>query len=435
MTFKKKILTSLFALLLTISIPICALKWLKKSPQPHLTIIGSFTSGDGSGRYSAEIIHVLKNALPLGFKANGPVQPEDATKGINSIFKNKKSPLGKVILYQDSLGQGGMSFKKHIKGLKNLSQIRIAYSVFESSRIPPEWALVLNYYFDAVAVPDPFLVDVYKNSGVIIPIFVLPYPVNLDKFYRVPLRNKKHSPFTFANFSNATAEKNHITLVRAFHDAFDNSQEVKLRLNSCYSDPKISEAIKKEIRLLKASNVEFTEMILSEELYLKTFENIDCYVSLSQGEGCPIQPKEAMALGIPVILSDNTAQSTLCASHLTKGISSLTQVPGFYSKYQNTYGVFYDCSVKETSQALQDVYGHYGNYLQITLTARDWVKQYSYDRLKPLYLGLVSPKKIVLGNINQVTANYLITDSKELCEKFAHLLGTPFEDQTAGLHE
>ncbi|MFS8563832.1 MAG: glycosyltransferase [Rhabdochlamydiaceae bacterium] len=256
-----------------------------------------------------------------------------------------------------------MSFKKHIKGLKNSANIRIAYSVFESSQIPPEWTLVLNYYFDAVAVPDQYLVDVYKNSGVTIPIFVLPYPVNLDTLYQIPLKNKKNSPFIFANFSDATPEKNHITLIRAFHKTFGSSSDVKLKLYSSYSDP-IIETIKKELRLLSTSNIEFIEITLSEELYLKTIKNIDCYVNLSQGEGCAIQPKEAMALGIPVILSNNTAQSVLCNSSFVKPVSSLNKVPGFYSKYQNTYGVFYDCSIAEASQALRDVYEHYDEYLE-----------------------------------------------------------------------
>jgi hypothetical protein len=35
--------------------------------------------------------------------------------------------------------------------------------MFESSEIPPEWADSLNTYFDAVAVPDKFFVNVYKK--------------------------------------------------------------------------------------------------------------------------------------------------------------------------------------------------------------------------------------------------------------------------------
>jgi hypothetical protein len=67
--------------------------------------------------------------------------------------------------------------------------------------------------------------------------------------------------------------------------------------------------------------------------------------------------------------------------------------------------------------------------------SRAWLNQYSYNQLQPLYLGLVNPKKIVWGNINQVTPDHLITTSKELCEKFVNLLETPFQEDTIGNYE
>ncbi len=301
--------------------------------------------------------------------------------------------------------------------------------MFESSLIPPEWVQSLNTCFDLVAVPDKFLIETYKNSGVTIPIFELPLGLNLEKLLNLPLKEKRKSPLVFANLSSVIPRKNQLNLIRAFYTAFGNSSDVKLRLNGRYSNPQYSEAIKNEIHQLGATNIEFTEMKMDPDFYLKMFQDVDCYVSLSSGEGFSIQPREAMALGIPAIVTDNTGQSTICRSDLVRVVPSLNPTPAIYSEFDHPCGVFYDCETEEAVKALKDIYENYDHYLEQKNSARSWVKQYCYSTLKPLYLGLMNPKKIVLGNTNQITSECLYINSEELCEKFNKLLGITFEDQ------
>ena len=399
----------------------CTAQIFKKPKQPHLTVIGRLQMADGLGRQTAELVDALKHDIPIGLKATDK-NKAGLPLGIREILKKKHVPMGKVIVYEDCLGEDGMSFKNVIKNPKNQKSIRIAYSMFESSLIPSSWAVALNTYFDAVAVPDKFLIEVYKNSGVTIPIFELPLGLNLEQFLNTPLKAEQRSPLIFANLSSIVSRKNQLKLVRAFHKAFGNSPDVKLRLNGRSGDPQYVEAIKNEIRTLGLTNIEFTQMEMEKELYFKTFQTIDCYVSLSSGEGFSIQPREAMALGIPVIITDSTGQSTICKSLIGRAIPSSNPVPAFYHYYNRHYGLFYDCETEDAVQALKDVYQNYDGYLKQGPLARDWAKQYSYDKLKPLYLGLIKPKKVVLGNINKITPDCLFTDSQELYEKFHSLL-------------
>lgn len=393
---------------------------LSKTDQPHLTILGPVSMADGLGRQSVELIDALKDHVDISFRSTGTFILDGIPPKIQKILK-KKAPLGKVIIYEDFLVVNGKPLNNNITSLRDDSSIRIAYSMFEASLIPSEWAHVLNHYFDAVLVPDQFLIEVYKNSGVTIPIFELPLGLNLDKFYQAPLKTKKNHPMVFANLSAAFPRKNQLKLLKAFHQVFGNSPDVRLKLNSRNSDPTYSKAIKDELRLIGATNIDFTEMVLEEDLYFKIFQEIDCYVSLSLGEGFSIQPREAMALGIPIIITDNTGQSTICASGLGKIVPSLNQVPAFYPASKDYYGISYDCNIEDVVIALRDMYENYNHYLQKGNSARKWAKQYSYDQLKPLYLTLVKPKKIVLGNINKLTSDCLFTDSVELCEKLNRL--------------
>ncbi len=426
--FRKCLILTAILIVIVSTCLVFKIKSCKKVKQPHLTVIGLVCMADGIGRQAAELIDCLKDDITIGFKPTDKNIPKEGiSESLYSILKNQKLPLGKVILYEDYLGLDGLDFKISLTGLKNRESIRIAYSMFESTRIPSEWVLALNHYFDAVAVPDKFLVDVYKNSGVTIPIFELPLGLNLDKFLNLPLKEKPNKPFVFANLSATYPRKNQLKLIQAFHVAFGNSPNVKLRINGRYSEPEYSQSIKNELYKLGATNIEFTEMRMQPDLYLKTFQEVDCYVSLSSGEGFSIQPREAMALGIPAIITNTTGQVTICKSNLGYAVPSLNPIPAFYPLFKNYYGNFYDCHVEDVVKALRDVYENYDHYLQQREAARLWVKQYTYDRLKPIYLGLINPKKIVLGEVNKITPDCLFTDSKELCEKFHRLLGTTSE--------
>ena len=405
-------------------------KLAKKTQEPYLTVAGFSLMSDGLGRHAVELIDALDKDIDIGFASSREFLIFDGVPAkVKRILKQKR-PIAKVVFYVDWLGEEGLSYKTTLVSPKNSTSIRIAYSMFEASAIPPEWVVALNNYFDAVAVPDKFLIDVYRSCGVTIPIFEVPLGLNLDNYYNAPLKNTKNSPMVFANFSTATPRKNQLRLIQAFHAAFGNSKKVQLKLNSRAGDLPSIQAMENEIHRLGATNIDFTLRTLDNDLYLKAFQEIDCYVSLSSGEGFSIQPREAMALGVPVIVTDNTGQSTICDSKFGRAVPSLNPIPAFYPTFGRYYGSFYDCTIKDAAEALTDVYQNHENYLQQAAAARIWVKQSSsYDQLTPLYLGLVRPKKVVLGNINKVTPDCLFTDSAELCTKFHQLTGAIFENQ------
>src|SRR5207244_2403629 len=109
---------------------------------------------------------------------------------------------------------------------------KIAYSVHESTKIPPQWVTLLNQMFDLVVVPDTMLVPIYKKSGVKLPIFVIPEPMMLDEFLDKPPKANRGKPFTFGNVSGSWSRKNHALLIKAFYKAFGDSPDVQLIMNS-----------------------------------------------------------------------------------------------------------------------------------------------------------------------------------------------------------
>ncbi len=393
----------------------------RQNERPYLTIMGYITAADGLGRQPIELIKTLKDDISINFiPTEKKIILKDVPADVAKIIKKKNKKMGRVVIFEDCVWIPGLNKYDKLKTPVNNDQIRIAYSMFESTKIPAEWVMIFNTYFDAIAVPDKFLVDVYKNSGVKIPIFELPLGLDFGQFCEAPLKEKKNEPFVFANFSTCIDRKNHILLINAFAKAFGNNPKVILRINARYGDEETLRTTTRELSVLNYDNIQFTQLTLEKNAYFEMFSGVDCYVSPSKAEGFSIQPREAMALGIPVIATNNTGQTTICETNLVRAVNSTIEKPALYF-WNSYYGKSFDCTEEDLVEALLDVYNNYEKYLENASAARKWVRQYEFQELHGLYKTLVKPDKIKLGSENKITDECLIIAEKKLYEKYKNL--------------
>ncbi len=417
-----------YAVILFILLGVGSLYYFKvrKPKVPYLSVVGFVNMADGLGRQSVELIDALKGSMDVGFVSTRKLHAKDfegVPEAVVKIIKEtdiKKAKESNVLVFEDALYWPNFEPYKHVGSAFWDKQIRIAYTMFESSRIPPEWTLILNLYFDAAVVPDPYLVDVYVQSGVKIPVFVLPLGLDLASFLNTPLKANNNTPFVFANFGWCGERKNQLGIVRAFSQAFGNDPNFKLILNSRSGEASYTKQLKKEISALGLTNVNFSVMSLQRDAYLDLFQKVDCYVSASKGEGFSIQPREAMALGIPAIVTQNTSQKTICDSLLVKSVESPIDESAKYP-WGIAYGSWSACTEDSLAQAMIEVYNNYQSYLQKAPRAREWVMQYCYDQMRDLYVNMVKPKKIVFGDRNEITKDYLMTNSDALYHKYLEM--------------
>jgi len=180
------------------------------------------------------------------------------------------------------------------------------------------------------------------------------------------------------------------------------------------------------------------------------------------GEGFSITPREALACGKPCILTNNTAQISICNTGAVRVVPSKILVPAFYDcHYDNHYptvcalnlcknvlefnnqellnnlieeeldltwrsgnvGYQFDCETDDARAAMRDVYEHYHDYFLKAKEGREWAKGYLHKNLSAKYGSLVKPKSIVLGKENIIGDKFLMTNSKALYEKYKYLLG------------
>jgi len=419
-------LTLASTLLVTV-IAVFGVFYAQKFSKPDVTIIGVVNMADGLGRQSVELIDMLKDKVKVGFLQTAQPCYKAVPKPIRKIIKNQYRPFGDIIIFEECVWTPEKEHYKLLRTPKNEEQIRLAYTMFESSAIPQQWVDVLNEYFDAAIVPDSYLIKVYQESGVHIPVFLLPLGLNLQAFLQEELKSKPNYPIIFGNFGACLNRKNQKLLVEAFYEAFGDTDKVLLKINSRYAQAKTAQEIKEFIANHQIKNIVFTEKCLSKQEYLEALKSIDCLVAISTGEGFSIQPREAMALGIPVIVSDSAAQKTICQSGLTKSIHACIKQPalrawGTILKEPVQYGYEYSCTKESVIEALVEVYDHYDYYLARAEAGRNWARQYDYSQIKPLYLTLVKPQEVILSTKNKIAENTLYTNSKNLYSKYQRLL-------------
>lgn len=389
-----------------------------KNENIDLTVATNVLLYDSIGKQGIGLIQTLYDDLSINTLKFEPQLFHGITDArLMSILLKPLNEYGKVCFWTYILGLNENIIKSH-EAIK--SPIKIAYSMFESDAIPPLWTKILNKYYDMVVVPDPWLVSVYRSSGVTIPIFVLPLGIMLkpewfEKSY------PKNKVFTFGMTAGFWERKNHIKTMQAFADTFGNSADVRLKIHGRFGSYR--DKVEAYHRHLNLPNIELVSGMLSQEDYAKFMESIDCCVFISKGEGFSIIPRECLALQKPCILSNNTVHQTICQTNFVLPIKSDKKVPAYYEVFHKNIGSFYDVDIQDVALAMKEVYHNYDKYQEKTKGGREWTKQFLWSELKPRYLSLVRPNSIEFGETNEIFADRLQTNSKPLYHKYKKVFG------------
>lgn len=383
-----------------------------------LTVVGMACYADGIGQISLELIENLKDELNINyiwsFSSPKLTDVSDETK---EILLNPDHTPGSVSILTFPLSFTEADFYKDVPP----SKIKIAYSMLECTKIPSKWVEIINQHFDVVVVPDQFLIEVYQNSGVAKPIFVIPLGMDLDDYLNEPKPEFSHKHFVFGSTLSYEPRKNHELLIKAFAKEFRKEKNVFLRINGRHRRD-VFKNLKKYVKSQKLSNITLTNDIIDNSKYKNLMKSFNCYVNISKGEGFSLCPREALALGIPCILSNNTAQKPICDTSFVRSVPSSILEPTTYTLFENEdLGFCFNCTEKDVRKALRDVYENYKSYLRKAQRGREWVKQYLWKNLLPKYRNLVKPKNLIFGDRNEITDEYLMTNSSELYEKYLDL--------------
>ena len=406
-----------------------------------LNLLGFLSDIHSISRHTTSFIDCLPDDIEIKLFQTKQCSPRDLKpahkkvlhESINIEDKNHVSNLVKkglvlsgITIYTDS--QWYDNSWKNYKLIPNKSILKYAYCVTERSEIQRSLVSKLNSNFDAVIVVDEWFVDVCKKSGVTIPVFALPLALDLNSLLSKPIKEKPEKNFVFGFSGLFWPRKNHELLMRAFHMEFKNNPHVKLIMQGRFEQK--FKLIKKDSQRLSNKNITLIQKGLNRQEYEDFLTSLHCYTILSKGEGFSITPREALAAGIPCVISNNTAHKIICKSGLVYAVPSNIKEPSFCYTDNCYLGHEFNCTIKDVRKALRAVYKKYEHYQQKALLGREWVKQYLAENLAPKYLNLIKPKRVVFGPKNKITDEYLMTNSKALFDKYRTLcksMDTKFE--------
>ena len=187
----------------------------------------------------------------------------------------------------------------------------VAYTTFESDRWPAHWVRELNSCM-MVLVPQAWVADALKASGCRVPIRVVP---QAHKNPRPERRaGQAPRPFTFGFLGVPVARKNLDMIARCL------PPDTRLLVRAAWVPSGVVVPQGPSIRYLPG---QMSDAVLDEQFW----SEVDCLVCPSAGEGYSMVPREAIAAGIPVIVSDIPAHADLDAP-------KIKTAPGAPARYE-----------------------------------------------------------------------------------------------------
>jgi glycosyltransferase involved in cell wall biosynthesis len=348
-------------------------KIFNKLPKANVAIVGYFLENDGIGKITYSIYDSLSKNFDVSFISSRPgmVIPNHVKVGLKNKYYD-------VVIFNDAIGYNYYFMADNVPDGK----LKICYSMFESSEIPYEWVNYINKKIDIIIVPNKYLSDVYKTSGVNKKIIVLePGIKDLEDFLSYKKKKRDNKKFTFTYSSTFLERKNHLNLLKSFFNAFGNSDDFQLVLHGRGAEESVFKKIKEFIDFNKITNVKLILKNLDRQEYISLIAESDCYVAISKGEGFSITPRESLAAGVPTIVSNNTVQKTLCESNRYIKIESPIAQPADYKLYFGRYiGYCFDIDINDLSEKLKEVFNNYDYYFKKAQLDRSWLEFYKEKR-------------------------------------------------------
>lgn len=236
-------------------------------------------------------------------------------------------------------------------------------TMWESSQLPASWLAHLNRA-RAVIVPTRFVARVCRDSGVTIPIEVIPEGIDPDLYQHVERPDRPD--LTTLIVGTAIARKHMREGIAAWHRAFADDPAARLIIKTRFAQP---DAFPRDPRIRVIDASEPTRGIRH------WYAQADLLLALgNEGFGLPLI--EGMATGLPVIALNSEGQSDICEE---APAYVLPVAPARYESYDEAQwgrcGVRGVPGVEEIARKLRWVADHRDEARAMGRAASEWARR------------------------------------------------------------
>jgi len=209
---------------------------------------------------------------------------------------------------------------------------RIFFTMMETASLHPDFAQYCNTYCDEVWVPSKQNRELFESNGVVKPIKVI--PLGIDELLYFPEKDLKGGfpledcvglfgsdpmegigRFKFLSVIQWNMRKGYDAMIKAYINAFDDSDDVCLVIATQYPEELVSSTLWPFLpRRDHLPQVVLYNRIIPIQMMPRIYDSCDCYLHMSRGEGFSLTQIEAAARGLPVI--------SCCHSGITEYLNS-----------------------------------------------------------------------------------------------------------------
>ncbi len=246
-------------------------------------------------------------------------------------------------------------------------QHRVLFSMWETDELPSNFRRWLGQ-FDQVIVPCEHNVELFSEFH----NDVSYCPLGVDHKFWYPMDTKNDGVFRFQGGGSLWHRKGLDVLVKAFNAL--NLPDAELHIKAA---PHAQDVPSQNLGDKVFLNRTWMSPIEQRDWYNKA----DCFVAPARGEGFGLMPLQAIASGIPTIVSDSTGQAQF--AHLAFGV-----VPCGKSKAETT-GLWDEPNQKILEELMMEAYQNRGTIKQAAVARVPETKVFSWSNATRKLLSLI----------------------------------------------
>lgn len=246
----------------------------------------------------------------------------------------------------------------------------IIYTMFESSSLPDFWVHELNRNYEKILVPHPAVRDTFIRSSVTTPVEI----VNLgySRRIRTSLFTHPDKEIVIGSLGDGFDRKNFANLVKAVDFLITRGYAIKLKLH--LSATTLTGVDPEYLRTLyQRPYTSISIGLLSEEELNDWYQSLHVFAFCPKAEGWAFPPREAMYLGLPLVISNIPVHEELIASGFVTAVQSDGEEPAFYEIYSDYFGRWPTFSSNSIASSLEKVILNYDEKLERAAEGAKWI--------------------------------------------------------------
>lgn len=337
----------------------------------NILYLGPYRENNGYGRSSRRFLNCLKSNKSYNIKSIPIYQTQ------NTIFNEQDIHLVNFDSTEqadyhnyDCIIQHGnpMLFQYHKKYGKNIGITEIDTIGTKHTGLIERINLL-----DEIIVHSLFSAKILEESGVVIPIKIIPQPYNIDTdMVNSDFFTYSDKPYIFYHIGQFEEKNNILSAIMAFLLEFDEDENVKFFIKTGdynKNNEIIIESLKNEInkiisiirhKKIKSTKIDILCGTIPENDILRLHKSADCYVNTVRTDNFGPSAIESGIFGKNVIntkhIGSNSYISSINGLLVDAEMSSVCSSSYFYKNYYTVFEKWYEPNIESIREKMRKAY-------------------------------------------------------------------------------